>query len=151
MLVSFHGCRAIGRAVAASPWPPRRAIDGCELHRGGKLASDGAHPIEQDAEQDLRVEPRDDGVVTVVGQTVAAAERLPALELQLDLPAQSVGVETLASAHALAGHRGEEHDVTSGLQALVGDLGSLLLAQSLACLLCLVSRQTSRDQSPGDA
>ena len=85
MLVTFHGCLAMGRDGASPAGPSRCALDRRELHRGGKLVSDGTHPIEQDPEQHLRVEPSDDRVVAVVRESVEAAERLPSLELQLDL------------------------------------------------------------------
>ena len=83
MLVSFHGSHDIARV----------AVDGRAPLRGEKLGRDGGHPIEQRAEEHLRVEPRERGVVTPVGQGVEAAERLPSFEWQFDLPAESVAVE----------------------------------------------------------
>src|SRR3984957_13019274 len=83
MLVSFHGSHDIGREVA----------DGRVPLWGGSLDGEGSHPIEQGAEQDLRVEPGQGGVVAEVGQDVEAAERLPPLELQLDLPSKPVGLQ----------------------------------------------------------
>ena len=78
MLVSFDGSRDIGREVA----------DGRVPIWGGKLGRDGGHPIEQSAEKYLGGEPSQGGIVAEVGQDIKTAERLPPLELQLDLPAQ---------------------------------------------------------------
>src|SRR5260370_40739539 len=78
MLVSFHGSQDIARGLGGS----------LQL-RGGKLGRNGGHPIEQRAEQQLRVEPRARGVVAPVGQPFDAAQRLPALAFKLNLPARS--------------------------------------------------------------
>ena len=80
MLVSFHGSHDIGRDVAKGVGPLW----------GGKLGRDGGHPVEHQAEQHLRVDPRERGVVSLIGQQVEPAERLPAFELQLDLPSQTI-------------------------------------------------------------
>src|SRR5260370_10104039 len=94
MLVSFHGSQDIARVLVGS----------LQL-RGGKLGRNGGHPIEQRAEQQLRVEPRERGVVSPVGQPVEAAELLPALELKLNLPAQSVRSQTSLPVEPTAGER----------------------------------------------
>ena len=65
MLVSFQGCLAMGRGTAAT-WSPGRLFDRRELHWGGKLASDGTHPIEQNAKKHFGVDPSDDRIVAIV-------------------------------------------------------------------------------------
>src|ERR1700723_4763530 len=98
MLVSFHGSHDIARLLA----------DGREPLWGGKLGRDGGHPVEHGAEQYLGVEPSERGVVTVVGQDVEAAERLPAFELQLDLPTYRPGLQSHFGIEPDGRHGGEE-------------------------------------------
>ena len=129
--MSFHGARASVRTTTDATGAARGFGDGLELHRGGKLVP-GGHPVEHESEQHLRVEPGDDGVVAVVRQAVEAAERLPPLELQLDLPAQTVGLQAHRGAHALARHRGEKHHVARGFQHLGRCLLAVLLSHSLS-------------------
>ena len=69
MLVIRQGCLASGGRASRL-----LGDNGFELYRGGKLGLVGAHSIEQDPEQQLRVQPREDGVTAVVGQPVKAAQ-----------------------------------------------------------------------------
>ena len=121
MLVSFQGCRAIGRDAAATRcarWP----FDRRELHWGGKLVSDGTHPIEQNAEKYFGVDPRDDRVVTIVRQSVESAQRLPSLELKFDLPPKAIGLETSRRGHSFHRHGSQQYDVSSSFQAVLRDM-----------------------------
>ena len=82
MEVIFHGCRASGRdrrgrAGAAAP------VASGEVLWGENLLCGGGHAIHQEPEQDLRVEPREDRVVSVVRKTIEITQGLPSLELQL--------------------------------------------------------------------
>src|SRR5690242_5665134 len=110
---SFQGCSShrSGGSFAARRW--RRL-------RGGKRGS--AHALHQQREEHLRVEPGRDRIVEVVRQAVEAAERLPAFEEQLDLPAEPVELEAELIVEAILRNGREEHDVRGDLAIEVRDL-----------------------------
>src|SRR6266536_1270402 len=60
------------------------------LLRAEKRRSAGRHPMHEQREQELCVEPRQDRVVAVVGEPIEVAERLPSLEGQFRLPPQAI-------------------------------------------------------------
>ena len=82
MLVTFHGSRASGDDAEAARCCFGSAA-GFELHRGGKSRRRGSNSVENEAEEELTVQPRQDGIAALVRKAVEVAEGLPALEGEL--------------------------------------------------------------------
>src|SRR5690348_10793900 len=79
--------------------------------RGKKRGSSGRHAVQDQSEQQLRVQPRQDRVVAVVGQAVKAADGFPPLERQLDLPSEAIQRQTHCGGHAGSWHCRKYDDV----------------------------------------